>query len=115
MQLDLFHLEETNLEQADNKPTSHPAVAHVDAETDVIIQSVLKEITKETETKEGFFFEEIEPPVVDSQTSNSNEAEAYEVNSIVTVDFPTEESDFELYNYLHYYYPHIKGKKRANR
>lgn len=109
MQLDLFDLNKTILKQEDKQPTSQPALAHVDTETDAIIQSVLKGVTTETEATKGISLEEMEKHVADAPPSTSKEA--YEVGNVVTVDFPTEESDFELYNYLRYYYPHIEGKK----
>lgn len=42
---------------------------------------------------------------------NIDEAVSYEVSDVVKNIFPTEEDDVELYNYLHYYCSHLKGKK----
>ncbi|MGE7983675.1 hypothetical protein [Solibacillus sp. NPDC093137] len=39
------------------------------------------------------------------------ETVSYEVGDVVKIIYPTEEEDAEMYNYLHYYYSHLKGKK----
>lgn len=39
------------------------------------------------------------------------ETVSYEAGDVVKIIYPTEEEDAEMYNYLHYYYSHLKGKK----
>lgn len=46
-----------------------------------------------------------------TEACNAGEVVSYEVGDVVKIIFPTEEEDSEMYNYLHYYYSHLKGKK----